>query len=73
MTENVHSNSQAAAGVSLVTVIIALVFLFVWPGPLRYDYRDWPVTGTQKGQTLIKIDRITHNFWIYNGGEWQKQ
>ena len=76
MSENVHcSSSQAAAGVSLVTVIIALIFLFVWPGPFRYDYRDWPVNaaGAQKGQTLIKIDRITHTFWLYNDGEWQKQ
>lgn len=36
------SNSGATGGIGLVTVILALVFLFVWPGPFRYEYRDLP-------------------------------
>ena len=74
MSDNARGSSpQAAAGVSLVTVIIALIFLFVWPGPLRYEYRDYDFKVPGEAPTLLKIDRISHDFWIYNGEKWQKQ
>jgi hypothetical protein len=84
MSDNTHPNCGAAGGIGLVTVIIALVFLFVWPGPFRYEYRDWPAHG--EGLTSFfhrdgpapagtKIDRISHQAWDYDFEEqkWVKR
>jgi hypothetical protein len=74
MSDNGHAS--ATGGIGLVTVILALIFLFVWPGPLRYEYRDYEYRDSvhrDGSHTLLKIDRITHGFWVYNGGKWEKQ
>lgn len=47
------SRSDAGA-VSLFVVIITLVFLFVWPGSIRYQY-----SFRDKG--LVRIDRLNGN------------
>lgn len=61
-----HSN--ASGWIGLVTVILALVFLFVWPGPLRYEYRDSVGLGA-----YVKIDRISQQVWDYRDGKWVKR
>lgn len=62
-----HTHNTEIGGIGLVTVILALIFLFVWPGPFRYEFRG---TGTN-----IKIDRISHQAWDYDAAnhEWQKR
>jgi hypothetical protein len=73
------SNSGAAGGIGLVTIILALVFLFVWPGPLRYEYRDVPATlsitkgGIEPIPAGCKIDRISGDIWDYKNGTWVKR
>lgn len=68
------SNGSAAGGIGLVTVLLALIFLFVWPGPLRYEYHDYIIGQPKQAiHTLIKIDRISGQFWLYNNGRWEKQ
>jgi hypothetical protein len=68
------SNSGATGGIGLVTVILALVFLFVWPGPLRYEYRDKPgYAGFSAQPAAVKIDRMTHQIWDYEDGKWVKR
>lgn len=56
MTDS-HVHNTEVGGIGLVTVILALVFLFVWPGPLRYEY--------QGPKAEVKIDRISHQVWDY--------
>jgi hypothetical protein len=57
-----NTNPSAAGGVGLVTVILALVFLFVWPGPLRYEYRIGKDIG------IMRIDRLNgHVSTLFNG------
>jgi hypothetical protein len=58
MSEGQGNAGASAGGIGLVTVILALIFLFVWPGPLRYEYRG--------DRADIKIDRISHKVWVYN-------
>lgn len=50
-------------GIGLATVLIGLIFLFVWPGPLRYEYsyRDIGIT---------RIDRINGRVYLLQGGEY---
>lgn len=73
------SNSGATGGIGLVTVILALVFLFVWPGPLRYEYRDVPgeLSLTSGSRAAVpagcKIDRISGDVWLYKNGRWEKR
>ena len=67
-----NAQAHASGGIGLVTVILALIFLFVWPGPLRYEYRQMPA-DKDGSEMLVKIDRITHGFWLYNNGKWEKQ
>lgn len=59
--------SRPDGAIGLVTVILALVFLFVWPGPLRYEYR-----GTDAD---VKIDRLSQQVYDYDyhGCKWVKR
>jgi hypothetical protein len=63
MTDNsIHSHNTEVGGIGLVTVILALVFLFVWPGPLRYEYR------VNKEVGVLRIDRLNgHASTLLNG------
>lgn len=62
MTDN-QTHNNATGGIGLVTVLLALIFLFVWPGPLRYEYsyRDIGVT---------RIDRINGKVSLLQGGKY---
>ena len=62
-----NAQAHASGGIGLVTVILALIFLFVWPGPFRYEF-------TGKDAT-VKIDRISHQVWVYdaNSAKWVKR
>ena len=53
-------------GIGLVTVILALVFLFVWPGPFRCQYMAEPQFG------LVKIDRISRQVSVWRDGRFQR-
>lgn len=58
MANNGHSDAgTSVGGIGLVTVILALIFLFVWPGPLRYEYRA--------DTAQVKIDRLSHQVYDY--------
>lgn len=58
MADNQHSDTATSlGGIGLVTVILALIFLFVWPGPLRWEYRG--------DRAQVKIDRISHQLYDY--------
>lgn len=69
------SNCGAAGGIGLVTVILALIFLFVWPGPFRYEYRDYREADGNVRPVAVKIDRISHQIWDYSFEEskWVKR
>jgi len=73
MSDNTRGTNWHAAGICLVLVTIVLIFLFLWPGPLRYEYRDYAYPGASGARTLIKIDRMTHGVWLLNNGKWQRQ
>lgn len=55
--------AQASSGVTLVTVLIALIFLFVWPGPFRFDY-------SYRDEGLVRIDRITGRVTMLEKGNY---
>lgn len=64
------SNGQCNAevgGIGLVTVILALVFLFVWPGPFRYQY-----VRIQGLPPLIRVDRISGRPYVWVNGKYVK-
>jgi hypothetical protein len=64
MTDNhIHTHNTEIGGIGLVTVILALIFVFVWPGPLRYEYsyRDIGVT---------RIDRLNGRVSLLTSGEY---
>jgi hypothetical protein len=65
-----NAAASASGGIGLVTVILALIFLFVWPGPLRYDYREYGAGGATP--TVVKIDRISHQIYLLNEGKWER-
>ena len=73
MSDNVHAN--ASGGIGLVTVILALIFLFVWPGPFRYEYREPASAKNASDMAVVKIDRISHEIWDYNwpNQAWEKR
>jgi len=52
-------------GIGLVTVILALVFLFYWPGPFRHQYTIRPMG-------IVKIDRITGEAKLLRNGKYEK-
>ncbi len=58
-----RAHGNAAGGIGLVTVILALVFLFVWPGPLRYEY-NYSEAG------VTRIDRLNGNVSRFQNGEY---
>lgn len=60
-----HTNNTEIGGIGLVTVLLALIFLFVWPGPLRYEYsyRDIGVT---------RIDRINGRVYLLQSGQYER-
>lgn len=64
MADN-HSHGSEVGGIGLVTVLLALVFLFVWPGPLRYEYSHRPAG-------LVRVDRINGRTYLLQGGEYVK-
>jgi hypothetical protein len=70
MSDNGGARASATGGIGLVTVILALIFLFLWPGPLRYEYRQ-----SSDGVVTTKIDRWSHQIWTYDvaGRKWEKQ
>jgi len=45
-----------------VTVILALIFLFVWPGPLRYEYL-WT-------NHIVRIDRLAGKVSMLQDGKY---
>lgn len=49
-------------------VIIALIFLFVWPGPIRYEYRYMPAQ-----RMMIRIDRLNGNTWALDNGKYDRK
>jgi len=53
-----------AGGIGLATVLIALIFLFVWPGPFRWAYSG--------GNPRTKIDRISGTTFVLTGEGWHK-
>ncbi|MHB9036252.1 MAG: hypothetical protein ACYC64_06265 [Armatimonadota bacterium] len=63
------SGSRDIGGIGLLTVLIALIFLFVWPGPLRFDFKEAEGSKTGHEAAVVKIDHITQNVWDYN---WEK-
>ena len=66
MADNGHSDAATSlGGIGLVTVILALIFLFVWPGPLRWEYHG------ERAQ--IKIDSISHQVYAYTPKGWVKR
>ena len=63
MTNDTHRDHGASAGeIGLVTVILALIFLFVWPGPLRYEYM-WT-------NRIVRIDRLTGKVSMLQDGKY---
>jgi len=52
-------------GIGLVTVILALVFLFYWPGTLRHQYVVRPMG-------VVKIDRITGEAKLLHNGKYER-
>ena len=65
MADNGHSDgAENVAGIGLVTVLLALIFLFVWPGPFRWEYSG--------GSPRTKIDRISGKTFVLTGEGWQK-
>jgi len=52
-------------GIGLVTVILALVFLFYWPGPFRHQYAVRPMG-------IVKIDRITGEAKLLRNGNYER-
>jgi len=58
----------------LVTVIPALIFLFVRPGPLRYEIRSAGPGCERVHVTTVRIDRITQrvSLWDAGKGQWRK-
>jgi hypothetical protein len=52
-------------GIGLVTVILALVFLFYWPGPFRHQYAVRPMG-------IVKIDRITGEAKLLRNGKYER-
>lgn len=64
MTDNCNHAHRDVGGIGLVTVLLALVFLFVWPGPLRWEYKS--------GNPTIKIDRISGKTFVLTGEGWRK-
>lgn len=63
MTDN-HTQANATGGIGLVTVLLALIFLFVWPGPFRYDYR------VDNQSQVMRIDRLNGNVQTYSDGRY---
>ena len=64
MSDNhTHTSNTEVGGIGLVTVILALIFLFVWPGPLRYEY-------SYRNVGLIRIDRINGNVTMLGDGKY---
>jgi hypothetical protein len=63
MTGN-GNHGASAGGIGLVTVLIALIFLFVWPGPFRWDYRG--------GSPMTKVDRISGTTFLLESEGWRK-
>ena len=68
MSDDAQSSS-AVGGIGLVTVLLALIFLFVWPGPFRYEFRE-----NKDKEVVYKIDRITHQVYGYSSpnDKWMK-
>jgi len=65
MTDNhTHTHNTEIGGIGLVTVLLALLFLFVWPGPFRWEYSG--------GSPRTKIDRISGKTFVLTGEGWQK-
>lgn len=58
MSSGNMTHNTEVGGIGLVTVLLALAFLFWWPGPFRYEYRG--------AKAEIRIDRISHQVWDYN-------
>ena len=63
MTGN-GNHGASVGGIGLVTVLIALIFLFVWPGPLRWEYSG--------GSPRTKIDRISGTTFVLGDEGWRK-
>lgn len=61
--DHTHMHNTEIGGIGLATVLIGLIFLFVWPGPLRYEYsyRDIGVT---------RIDRLNGKVSLLKGGNY---
>ncbi len=68
-------NGGASGGIGLVTVLLALVFLFVWPGVLRYEYREPATAKAAREMATVKIDRLTHSVYDYDSktNRWMKR
>lgn len=60
------NDGSASGGIGLVTVLLALVFLFIWPGVLRYEYREPPTAKAAGEMATVKIDRLTHSVYDYD-------
>jgi hypothetical protein len=48
-----------------VTVLLALIFLFVWPGPFRNQY-------TIRDEGVVRIDRLSGNVSYWTDGQYIK-
>lgn len=57
----------SAGGIGLATVLIALIFLFVWPGPFRYQY----IRPASDCPGLMRIDRITGKPYAWSKGKYE--
>lgn len=61
-----QKNVSLDAGGLFIVAIIVLVFLYVWPGPCKYDYR------TAKNGELIRINRISGEPSAFYDGKYNK-
>jgi len=46
-------------------VLIALIFLFIWPGPLKYEYFQYP-------QGIVRVQRVGGKVEMWKDGKYQK-
>ena len=63
-----HRPTQDFGGALVGAALITLIFLFVWPGPLRYEYRNLP-----KPNIMIKIDKLNGNTWALENGKYDNK
>jgi hypothetical protein len=67
MSDNqTHTHNTDIGGIGLVTVLLALIFLFVWPGPLRQEYH------LSKDLGIIRIDRINGRVTTLRNGHYAR-